>query len=117
MSPETDLRRARAVADAVMYEGYLLYPYRASAAKNLIRLAVRSARPSRRSCWDEAIEHEVVVATIRMDGNELDTRFPCRVEGAADEATELRDHAGRPAVRLVRTRRPLAHWSTCGRRP
>lgn len=28
---------ARAVADAVLYEGYLLYPYRASAAKNQIR--------------------------------------------------------------------------------
>ena len=37
MSHETDLRSARAVADAVMYEGYLLYPYRASAAKNQIR--------------------------------------------------------------------------------
>lgn len=28
---------ARGVADAVLYEGYLLYPYRASAAKNQIR--------------------------------------------------------------------------------
>jgi hypothetical protein len=28
---------ARAVADAVMYEGYILYPYRASAAKNQSR--------------------------------------------------------------------------------
>jgi hypothetical protein len=29
--------RARAVADAVLYEGYLLYPYRASSAKNKVR--------------------------------------------------------------------------------
>jgi len=28
---------ARAVADAVMYEGYILYPYRASSAKNQSR--------------------------------------------------------------------------------
>ena len=28
---------ARAIADAVLYEGYLLYPYRASAAKNKVR--------------------------------------------------------------------------------
>ena len=28
------LDAVRAVADAVLYEGYLLYPYRASAAKN-----------------------------------------------------------------------------------
>ncbi|MEV6302403.1 hypothetical protein AB0M02_23515 [Actinoplanes sp. NPDC051861] len=31
------LAAARAVADAVLYEGYLLYPYRASAAKNRTR--------------------------------------------------------------------------------
>ncbi|HEY3753430.1 MAG TPA: hypothetical protein VGL80_29925 [Pseudonocardiaceae bacterium] len=29
--------QARAVADAVLYEGYLLYPYRASSAKNKVR--------------------------------------------------------------------------------
>ncbi len=28
---------ARAVADAVLYEGYLLYPYRATSAKNQSR--------------------------------------------------------------------------------
>ncbi|WP_228047182.1 hypothetical protein [Saccharopolyspora montiporae] len=33
----TGLDHARAVADAVLYEGYLLYPYRASAAKNQVR--------------------------------------------------------------------------------
>jgi hypothetical protein len=37
VSHDEDLQSARAVADAVMYEGYLLYPYRASAAKNRIR--------------------------------------------------------------------------------
>ncbi|MEP6526788.1 MAG: hypothetical protein ABJA86_06455 [Nocardioidaceae bacterium] len=31
------IQHARAVADAVLYEGYLLYPYRASAGKNRIR--------------------------------------------------------------------------------
>jgi len=31
------LEEVRAVADAVLYEGYLLYPYRASSAKNQIR--------------------------------------------------------------------------------
>ncbi|MDQ3103945.1 MAG: hypothetical protein M3Q87_01750, partial [Actinomycetota bacterium] len=28
---------ARAVADAVLYEGYLLYPYRATSRKNQVR--------------------------------------------------------------------------------
>ena len=32
-----NLTRARQVADAVLYEGYLLYPYRASSAKNQVR--------------------------------------------------------------------------------
>jgi len=31
------VEQARAVADAVLYEGYLLYPYRASATKNQLR--------------------------------------------------------------------------------
>ena len=34
---EERLRRARLVADAVLYEGYLLYPYRASSEKNRSR--------------------------------------------------------------------------------
>jgi hypothetical protein len=32
-----DLGRIRAVADAVLYEGYLLYPYRATSRKNQVR--------------------------------------------------------------------------------
>jgi len=31
------MAQAKAIADAVLYEGYLLYPYRASAAKNQLR--------------------------------------------------------------------------------
>ncbi len=39
MSPDLspDLARIRAIADAVLYEGYLLYPYRASSSKNQSR--------------------------------------------------------------------------------
>lgn len=37
MSREQVLERAREVADAVLYEGYLLYPYRASSSKNRLR--------------------------------------------------------------------------------
>ena len=33
----TPMEAARAVADAVLYEGYVLYPYRASSAKNQVR--------------------------------------------------------------------------------
>ena len=100
---------ARAVADAVMYEGYILYPYRASAPKNRSRwqfgvvmapgytavdsserdfaqtecvlehgaqttvaVVIRFLQVQRRtgngSCWDEAVEHELV---IRVDAARL----------------------------------------------
>jgi hypothetical protein len=42
---------ARAVADAVLFEGYVLYPYRASARKNQIRWQFGVLAPSR---WAEA---------------------------------------------------------------
>ena len=37
MTDGTALEGVRAVADAVLYEGYVLYPYRASARKNHVR--------------------------------------------------------------------------------
>jgi hypothetical protein len=39
--------RAEKVADAVLYEGYLLYPYRASAVKKPGALAIRSCHAPR----------------------------------------------------------------------
>ena len=43
-----DWDRARAVADAVLYEGYLLYPYRANSQQEPVPLAVRGARAAGR---------------------------------------------------------------------
>lgn len=37
MTPADPLDTVAAVADAVLFEGYLLYPYRASAQKNALR--------------------------------------------------------------------------------
>ncbi len=37
LASQASLDRARAVADAVLYEGYLLYPYRATSRKNQVR--------------------------------------------------------------------------------
>jgi hypothetical protein len=45
------LAEARKVADAVLYEGYLLYPYRASAQKNKLRWQFGVLAPRR---WSEA---------------------------------------------------------------
>src|SRR5205823_3005062 len=37
MTTTSDVAAAERIADAVLYEGYLLYPYRASALKNRLR--------------------------------------------------------------------------------
>ncbi len=133
-----NLDDARAVADAVMYEGYILYPYRASAAKNQSRwqfgvvmspgyaaadpserafaqtecvlehgaqptlaVAIRFLQVQRRmragSCWDEAVEHEVV---IRVDGTRL---------GGDGHVTEFEIPGGEEREGdVVRVRAPLA---------
>ena len=44
-----DMDRARTVADAVLWEGYLLYPYRATSAKNRIRWQFGVLGPPRAS--------------------------------------------------------------------
>jgi hypothetical protein len=67
-----NLETARAIADAVLYEGYLLYPYRASAQKN-------------RSRW----QFGVVMPADYADADESErpfTQAECVVEGDADTA-------------------------------
>ena len=49
-APFPSFELARKVADAVLYEGYLLYPYRASAAKNQARWQFGVLMPRR---WSE----------------------------------------------------------------
>jgi hypothetical protein len=51
LRPSDRFSDARAVADAVLYEGYVLYPYRASARKNQIRWQFGVLAPRR---WAEA---------------------------------------------------------------
>ena len=50
-APFPSFELARKVADAVLYEGYLLYPYRASAAKNQARWQFGVLMPR---LWSEA---------------------------------------------------------------
>jgi hypothetical protein len=47
------LSRAREVADAILYEGYLLYPYRGSAQKNQERFQFGVLMPPAYRCVDE----------------------------------------------------------------
>jgi hypothetical protein len=66
---------ARKVADAVLFEGYLLYPYRASAAKNQVRWQFGVLQPP---AWAEA------------GGEPSACQTECLLEPTADAVLEVR---------------------------
>jgi hypothetical protein len=70
------LEHARRVADAILYEGYLLYPYRQSAQKNQARFQFGVLMPPG---YAELDPHERSVSQTE-----------CLVECAADPAAEVR---------------------------
>jgi hypothetical protein len=93
--PADRFATARAVADAVLYEGYVLYPYRASSRKNQIRWTFGVLAPRR---WAEADGSErcgnrTEVIVDPGAAPELRVRIRClqvqerRVEGAAGDGT------------------------------
>ncbi|GAA1513631.1 hypothetical protein GCM10009677_53410 [Sphaerisporangium rubeum] len=59
------MEAARAVADAVLYEGYLLYPYRASAPKNRLRWQFGVLVPP---AYQETAEPSASVTECLLDG-------------------------------------------------
>ena len=62
-----DWDRARAVADAVLYEGYLLYPYRATSSRNQSRWQWGVLGPAGAS--DAGIgEDDTIAAQFLVDG-------------------------------------------------
>lgn len=68
------LNAARQIADAVLYEGYLLYPYRASAAKNKVR-------------WQFGV---LVPPGFTTTEEPSASRTECLLEAAADATLHLR---------------------------
>lgn len=81
--------RARKVADAVLYEGYVLYPYRASAAKNQIRWQFGVIAP-REHCEADAGERWCMRTEVLVEGSrpivDLKLRF-LRVQSRTIEDT------------------------------
>lgn len=60
----TKVEAARAVADAVLYEGYVLYPYRATSSKNQVRFQWGVLMPPdvvRRDPSERALQHTALV--------------------------------------------------------
>ncbi|MBO2450783.1 hypothetical protein J4573_27040 [Actinomadura barringtoniae] len=68
------LNAARQIADAVLYEGYLLYPYRASAAKNKVR-------------WQFGV---LVPPGFTATSEPSASRTECLLEAGADAVLHLR---------------------------
>ncbi len=96
-STAAGFERARRVADAVLYEGYVLYPYRASAAKNQIRWQFGVVAP-RPHCESEGGERWSMRTEVLVEGPrpvlDLKLRF-LRVQSRAIE-----DASGSPVASL-----------------
>ena len=94
---ETGFEEARKVADAVLYEGYVLYPYRASAAKNQIRWQFGVVAP-RVHCEAEGGERWSMRTEVLVEGArpviDLKLRF-LRVQSRTIE-----DASGTPVASL-----------------
>lgn len=72
---EAELQAIRRVADAVLYEGYLLYPYRASSAKNQVR-------------WQFGVLGPVGAAEAGV-GEEPALYTECLLDGAANASLDV----------------------------
>ena len=73
--------RARKVADAVLYEGYVLYPYRASSRKNQVR-------------WQFGVVAPRVFAVARRQGHAAGDEY----RGEVGRAGESHQHRRQPRV-------------------
>jgi hypothetical protein len=82
---EPDFGPARAVADAVLYEGYLLYPYRRSSAKNWVRWQFGVIAPRE---WIEA--RGPVSDGISGSSESWWNQTECLVEGSDQTVVDVR---------------------------
>jgi hypothetical protein len=83
--------QARAVGDAVLYEGYLLYPYRASAGKNRVRWQ-----------WGVLVSPSYASAEI---GEHASSRVECLLEPLAHTILHVK-------LRFLQARTRLVHDTT-----
>jgi hypothetical protein len=100
---------ARAVADAVLYEGYLLYPYRASAAKNRSRWQFGVLGPPAAASPAFAEDRRMAMrcllpSAVRAGSVTIHLRF------LQLQARELLDADGRPVPSLTVGDETLLSW-------
>jgi hypothetical protein len=79
VSLDDRFQRARGVADAVVYEGYVLYPYRASARKNQCRwqFGVLAPRPFSEADGSQPWSMRTECVVEASDDTLLDVRLRC----------------------------------------
>ena len=116
MSPDP-LDGVRAVADAVLYEGYLLYPYRASSSKNRSRWQFGVLGPPRASAGSFPEEPEMSLQCLLDPGpGDPATQWPrvrilLRFLHVQERTVErLEDGALVPTDELVVDGRSLLSW-------
>ena len=111
------LEHARKVADAILYEGYLLYPYRRSAAKNQVRFQFGVLMPpgyqelddsepsaSQTECLLECADDAEILVVLRfLQLQRRIVRVHVRVQLAREPPEGLLDR------RLVRVARNAQH--------
>jgi len=95
-SPSLDQRfvAARQVADAVLYEGYVLYPYRASARKNQLRWQFGVLGPP------GSAEASTMRTQIVVEGGSR-TRLSVRIRGLQVQSRTVEEHDGAGGFRPV----------------
>jgi hypothetical protein len=97
----TPFDRAQAVADAVLYEGYLLYPYRKSSGKNQVRWQFGVLTPRR---WIEA--HGPVTDSVAGSAESWWQQTECLVEAPESAAVHIRPRFLQLQAKSVHRRRP-----------
>jgi hypothetical protein len=107
------LDRVRAIADAVLYEGYLLYPYRASSSKNQSRWQFGVLGPPLASAQsfadDPGMSFQCLMATDAKLGASVDVvlRF---LQLQTRSVEELSGDGHRPVTELVVDGRAVLSW-------
>nr|WP_245981868.1 hypothetical protein [Streptomyces reniochalinae] len=108
-SAEAEFAQVRAVADAICYEGYLLYPYRRSSPKNRVRwqFGILAPRP-----WVEA--DGPVPPSVAGAAESWRQHTACLVEAASDALLRVRVRylqvQGKRVERRVPTRDGEGIW-------
>jgi hypothetical protein len=109
------LDKVRAVADAVLYEGYLLYPYRASSSKNQSRWQFGVLGPPAASAEsfaeDPSMSFQCLLAPGGVVGEATSVQLLLRfLQLQTRSVEELTDGVYRPVRELVVDGRSILSW-------